>query len=146
MFILEYLLIWERHVTRQAMPNLPGLPERMGGMVPGVRGGGLIFFSAIRGRHPETNEMDSDPLEQARQALDNIKISMTAWGGSLDHVLKITLYLHDLELRKPFHEAWMEFFPTNPPARIAVCVADANAAPGGKAHFALDVVALDPDA
>ena len=39
---------------------------------------------------------------------------------------------------------WMEFFPTNPPARIAIGVADANAAPGGKAHYALDVIALAP--
>ena len=54
------------------------------------------------------------------------------------------LYLHDLDKRDAFHQAWMEFFPENPPARIAVCVADANAAPGGKAHYALDVIALAP--
>jgi 2-iminobutanoate/2-iminopropanoate deaminase len=36
----------------------------------------------------------------------------------------------------------MEYFPTDPPARIAVRVADASASPGGNAHFALDVIVL----
>jgi 2-iminobutanoate/2-iminopropanoate deaminase len=54
----------------------------------------------------------------------------------------VTLYLGDLRFRREFHEVWMEYFPANPPARVAVQVADANAAPGGNAHFVLDVVAL----
>jgi 2-iminobutanoate/2-iminopropanoate deaminase len=36
----------------------------------------------------------------------------------------------------------MEYFPENPPARIAVQVADASASPSGNSHFALDVIAL----
>jgi hypothetical protein len=59
--------------------------------------------------------------------------------------LKVT-YLQDLRYRLPFHEVWLEYFPKDPPARIAIQVADANAQPGGNAHFALDVIALDPNA
>ena len=69
---------------------------------------------------------------------------LRASGATLKHVVKVTLYLHDLDKRNQFHQAWMEFFPTDPPARIAIGVADANAAPGGKAHYALDVIALAP--
>jgi 2-iminobutanoate/2-iminopropanoate deaminase len=88
--------------------------------------------------------MSDDPLQQARQALSNVRAVLAASGASLAHVVKVTLYLHDLEKRQAFHQAWIEFFPQDPPARIAVCVADANAAPGGKAHYALDVIALAP--
>ena len=88
--------------------------------------------------------MPEDPLEQARRALQNLEAVLKASGATLKHVVKVTLYLHDLEKRGAFHQAWMEFFPEDPPARIAVCVADANAAPGGKAHYALDVIALAP--
>jgi 2-iminobutanoate/2-iminopropanoate deaminase len=88
--------------------------------------------------------MVEEPLAQARQALRNVEAVLVAAGATRTHVVKVTLYLHDLERRKEFHQAWMEFFPTDPPARIAVAVADANAAPGGKAHFALDVIALAP--
>jgi 2-iminobutanoate/2-iminopropanoate deaminase len=116
----------------------------MEGMVPGVRAGGFLFLSAIRGRDPKSGAMVEEPLAQARQALRNIEAVLAASGATRAHVVKVTLYLQDLERRKEFHQAWMEFFPTDPPARIAVAVADANAAPGGKAHYALDVIALAP--
>jgi 2-iminobutanoate/2-iminopropanoate deaminase len=131
-------------LDRASMPQSPDSPERMKGMVPGVRAGGFLFLSAIRGRDPATNAMADDPLEQARRALQNLEAVLRASGATLKHVVKVTLYRHDLEKRNAFHQAWMEFFPVDPPARIAVCVADANAAPGGKAHYALDVIALAP--
>jgi len=126
------------------MPQSPDAPERMAGMVPGVRAGGFLFLSAIRGRDPATNRMPDDPYEQACQALRNVQAVLAASGATLQHVVKVTLYLHDLDQRKGFHQAWMEFFPKDPPARIAVGVADANGAPGGNAHYALDVIALAP--
>jgi 2-iminobutanoate/2-iminopropanoate deaminase len=131
-------------MNRESMPQAPNAPDRMEGMVPGVKAGGFLFLSAIRGRDPKTNTMPEDPLEQARQALRNLEAVLAGSGATLGHVVKVTLYLHDLERRKEFHRAWMEFFPTDPPARIAVGVADANAAPGGNAHYALDVIALAP--
>jgi len=131
-------------MDRQSMPQSPDAPERMAGMVPGVRAGGFLFLSAIRGRDPATNRMPDDPYEQACQALRNVEAVLAASGATLQHVVKVTLYLHDLDKRKGFHQAWMEFFPKDPPARIAVGVADANGAPGGNAHYALDVIALAP--
>lgn len=130
--------------NRESMPQAEDAPGRMEGMVPGVKAGGFLFLSAIRGRYPGGHDMPEDPLDQARQALRNLEAVLSGSGATLAHVVKVTLYLHDLEMRKPFHQAWMEFFPTDPPARIAVGVADANASPGGKAHFALDVIALAP--
>jgi 2-iminobutanoate/2-iminopropanoate deaminase len=119
-----------------------GAPARMAGMVPGVRAGGLLFLSAIRGRHPETNEVSDDTAEQARQAFENLQAVLEGAGLTLRHVVKVTLYLSKLEYRTAFHQVWMEYFPEDPPARTAVEVADANAAPGGRAHFVLDVIAL----
>jgi len=129
-------------VGKEAIPTPPGAPDRMPGMVSGVRAGGFLFFSAIRGRDPRTNEISEEPRAQARQALENLKLLIEASGGTLEDVVKVTLFLGDLRYRNEFHEVWMEYFPRNPPARIAVQVADANAAPGGKALFALDVIAL----
>jgi 2-iminobutanoate/2-iminopropanoate deaminase len=114
----------------------------MAGMVPGVRAGGFLFLSAIRGRHPETNEFSDDTAEQARQALENLRAVLEGAGVTLQHVVKVTLYLSRLEYRTAFHQVWMEYFPEHPPARTAVEVADADAAPGGGAHFVLDVIAL----
>lgn len=128
---------------KEIVVSPPGGPTHGKGMVPGVKAGGFIFLSAIRGRNSETGEMSDDTKEQARQAFMNMKILLESAGATLEHVVKVTLYLQNLKYRAPFHEVWMDYFPVNPPARIAMQVEDANAAPGGNAHFALDVIALD---
>lgn len=102
------------------------------------------MFSAIRGNDPVAGKESDDTREQARQAFENLKNLLTAAGATLQYVVKVTLYLHDLKSPLPFHDVWMECFPKDPPARIAIQVADANAQPGRNAHFALDVIALDP--
>jgi hypothetical protein len=55
-----------------------------------------------------------------------------------------SLYLQELRYRDGSHHVWTEFFQENPPARVAIQVTDANAAPGGNVHLSLDVVAIDP--
>lgn len=113
----------------------------MTGMVTGVRAGELIFFSAIRGRNPQTNKSPDGIREQAAQAFENLKVLMESRGLTLGHIVKVTLYLNDLADRLPFHDVWLTYFPSDAPARTDVRVADANASPGGNARFVLDVVA-----
>ena len=67
-----------------------------------------------------------DTREQARQAFEKLKILLSAAGATLQHVVKVTLYLHGLKSRLPFHDVWMECFPKGPPARIAIQVAVAR--------------------
>jgi 2-iminobutanoate/2-iminopropanoate deaminase len=129
-------------MDRETLVIPDGGPSRMPGMVTGVRAGGLLFFSAIRGRNPVTNKLSDDIREQSRQAFENLSLLLSARGLTLRHVVKVTLYLNDLAHRNAFHEVWMEYFPVDPPARIALQVGDANASPGGNAHFVLDVIAL----
>jgi 2-iminobutanoate/2-iminopropanoate deaminase len=131
-------------MDREVLQSPPGGPRHGKGMVAGIRAGGFLFFSAIRGQDPETRAFPDDTGEQARQALENLKSLLTAAGATMEHVVKVTLYLHDLKYRAAFHEVWMEYFPVNPPARIAVQVANANSNARGNAHFALDVIALAP--
>jgi 2-iminobutanoate/2-iminopropanoate deaminase len=131
-------------MQRETLYSPPGGPGHGQGMVPGVRAGGLIFFSAIRGNHPETREWSDDTEEQSRHALDKLKLVLEANGATLQHVVKVVLYLQELKYRSAFHQVWMEYFPENPPARIAVQVANASSNPRGNAHFALDVTAVAP--
>lgn len=114
------------------------------GMVPAIKAGGFIFVSAIRGVNRDGTCSD-DTKEQARLAFENLRRRLAGAGATLNDVVKVTLYLSDLAYRDPFHEVWMEYYPEEPPARIAVQVADANARPGRRAHFALDVIALAPE-
>lgn len=129
-------------MDRETIETPEGGLARMPGMVTAVRAGNLIFFSAIRGRNPQTNRSSDDTREQAAQAFENLKFLLESRGLSLAHVVKVTMYLGDLAYRNPIHEVWMKYFPENPPARTAFQVADPNASPGGNAHFVLDVIAL----
>jgi 2-iminobutanoate/2-iminopropanoate deaminase len=128
---------------RESIPAPREGPRHGQGMVPGVKANGMIFFSAIRGTTPgEDRELTAE--EESRQALENVRLLIEAAGGTLDNIVHVTLYLGDLNDRQAFHKVWMEKFPTNPPARIAVGVANASASPTGHARYALSVIATAP--
>ena len=130
---------------RETVHPIPGGSGHGPGMVPGVRANGFVFFSAVRGGGPDRGTgMPDDTEAQARQAFKNLALLMEGAGGSLDNVVKVNAYFQDLEYRADFHKVWMEVFPTNPPARMAMQVANASASPTGNAHFVLDVIAFIP--
>lgn len=115
------------------------------GMSVATVANGFVFLSALRGHPPgEATAFPEGTKAQTRQAFENLRLVMEHLGGTLDDVVKVTVYFADLAYRRDFHEVWCELWPQDPPARIAVQVADANTTPGRAAHFALDVVALDP--
>src|SRR5688500_4255229 len=132
-------------MPKEIIHAAPGGPSHGAGMVAGVKAGGFLYFSAIRGYGSGgPRSISSDTKEQTRQAFENLKLLLAGANATLDDVVHVTLYLHDLKYRTDFHEVWMEYFGENPPARIAFQVADANTQPGGGSHFVLDVVAYKP--
>lgn len=126
-------------MNRRTIEIPDGGASRMPGMVTGVRAGGLIFFSAIRGRDPKTNKSSNDTREQAAQAFESIKVLVESCGLTMRHVAKITMFLNDLADREAISEVWARYFPVDPPACTALQVADANASPGGNAKFVFDI-------
>jgi reactive intermediate/imine deaminase len=73
---------------------------------------------------------DASVAEQTRQCLRNVEAILEAEGLSLEHVLKTTVFLDDIDDFDEFNEAYSEFFPEEPPARSAVGV---GAVPKGAA-------------
>lgn len=87
---------------------------------PAVRFGNLVFTAGMVGRDPVSGDMGSDIRSQARQTLLNLQAALTAAGSSLDHALKVTGFLADLDDRPAFNEVYREFFPADPPARTCI--------------------------
>jgi 2-iminobutanoate/2-iminopropanoate deaminase len=129
--------------ARNALVPQPGVGKPGVGMVHGIKAGGLIFLSAIRGASPDGTYSD-DTAEQARCAFETARKRLAGGGATLDHVVKVTLYLTELKYRAAFHKVWMEVFGETPPARIAMKVGDANSREDQNAHFALDIIAVAP--
>ncbi len=130
--------------VRETVHPKPGGSAHGAGMVAGVKAGGMLFFSAVRGGGPRGTEISTDTREQTVQAFKNLSLLLEGAGATLDHVAKITVFFQDLAYRTAFHEVWMETFPENPPARTAMQVTNASAGPNGGAHFVMDVIAVAP--
>lgn len=84
-------------------------------------GGGLVFVSGQGPTEPETGRLvDGDFRAQARQCLRNVEAILRAQGGTLDDVVKTTVFLHDWSDFAVLNEVYAEFFPREPPARSTV--------------------------
>jgi 2-iminobutanoate/2-iminopropanoate deaminase len=110
----------------------------------GVVANGFIFLSAVRGVDPETGSPPEDTERQARLLFENMKHALAAAGATLDDVVKIAVYMMDLQRDRPiFNRVWQEQLGDEPPARFAVQVMDMGVA-GDHSKFLADVTALAP--
>ncbi|KAL0478611.1 RutC family protein [Acrasis kona] len=99
----------------------------------------LVFLSGQVGFVPETGKLISDDIqEQTRQTLTNLKSVLEAGNSSLENVLKCTVLLDDMSNFAKMNEVYSEFFPSNPPARMAYAV---KALPAG-AKVEIEAIAI----
>ncbi|HLY65947.1 MAG TPA: RidA family protein [Chloroflexota bacterium] len=128
---------------KKLIPGPDGKTLR-GGNCHGVSAGGFIFLSAVRGTLPDSRELPRDAEAQARQLFENIKSTLHWAGAGMEDVVKVAVYMVDLQGdRPPFNKVWQEYFGDEPPARFAVQVTDlGNTGDGSK--FLADVTALAP--
>lgn len=99
-------------------------PAAIGPYSQAVKAGGFLFVSGQIPLVPETGELVlGDIKEQAERVLDNINAILGAAGTSFDRVIKTTIFLTDMGNFAVVNEVYSKYFPTNPPARACVAVA-----------------------
>ena len=82
---------------------------------------GIIYVSGMGSVDPQTNEIKLGAVEEeAKLALENLRIILEEAGSSLDNVLTITVYLLDLEEYTRFNEVYKKYFKENRPARTCI--------------------------
>jgi 2-iminobutanoate/2-iminopropanoate deaminase len=92
---------------------------------PGIQYGNLLFVSGAGAHDPATGKVVEGTFqEQVRRCLDNLKLVLEAAGSSPDKVLKCTVFLKDISKWGEMNVVYHDFFPTEPPARTTVAVAD----------------------
>jgi 2-iminobutanoate/2-iminopropanoate deaminase len=89
----------------------------------GIRLGNLLFTSGAVGSDSDGN-VPSDIRAQTRLALENLKTVLAAAGSGLEHVLKTTIYLTDINEFAAMNEVYRIYFTKNQPARTTVAVSD----------------------
>lgn len=101
-------------------------PAAIGPYSQGVSTGAVLYVSGQLPIEPRTGKLPTDGSieEQTRQALRNVEAVVEADRMGLDHVVKTTVYLADLDDFDRFNSAYAEFFGSGaPPARSTVEVA-----------------------
>lgn len=87
----------------------------------GAVGAGLVFVSGQGPMDPKTNAVvQGDFREKARQCLRNVAAVLEAAGGSMDDVVKTTVFLQDWSDFAALNEVYAEVFPRTPPARSTI--------------------------
>ena len=76
--------------------NVKGAPAAVGPYVHAVKTGGMIFASGQLGLDPETGVLPEGVEQQTVQSLENLKTVLEGCGSDLDHVVKTTIFLADI--------------------------------------------------
>jgi reactive intermediate/imine deaminase len=99
-------------------------PAAIGTYSQAVRTGNLVFLSGQIPLDPETMQLvEADFEARARRVFDNLEAVARAAGGSLNHAVKLTVYLTDLGNFATVNAVMADYFRAPYPARAAVGVA-----------------------
>ena len=72
-------------------------PEAIGPYSQAVQWGDVVFISGQIPLDPENGQLNNATFEdETNQVLDNLEAICQEAGGTLDHILKLTIYLTDL--------------------------------------------------
>src|SRR5690606_25287024 len=104
--------------------STPRAPAAIGTYSQAVKTGNLVFCSGQIPLDPDSMEMISDDIDaEIARVFDNLKAVAEAAGGTLDHAVKVNVYLTDLAHFARVNEAMASYFRMPYPARAAVQVA-----------------------
>lgn len=98
-------------------------PSAIGTYSQAVKTGNLVFVSGQIPLDPQTMEIVEGDFEaRARRVFDSLSAICEEAGGSLDQIVKLTIYLTDLGNFAAVNSVMAEYFTAPYPARAALGV------------------------
>ncbi|SMP49543.1 RidA family protein [Anoxynatronum buryatiense] len=99
-------------------------PAAIGPYSQAVQAGNMIFVSGQLPLNPDTMDFVSNDIQdQTRQCLDNLMAILEAASFAKDSIVKVTVFLKDMNDFAKMNEVYATFFTDHKPARAAVEVA-----------------------
>ena len=96
-------------------------PKAIGPYSQALSAGNLVFVSGQLGLDPETGEFaGGDAAAQTEQAMKNIQAILGSMWLGMEHILKTTIYVTDLDAFAEINEVYARFFQEPYPARACV--------------------------
>ena len=96
-------------------------PKPLGPYSHAVVHNATAYLSGMGPMDPLTNQLvTGDIAVQTERTLENIKLLLEACGSTLEHVLKVTVYLQDMEDFPRMNEVYARYFSSSRPARSTI--------------------------
>lgn len=97
-------------------------PQAIGCYSPAVRVGNTVYLSGQIGLEPVTMVLAEGIYNQTQQMFRNLAAIAAASGATLDSIVKLTIYVTDMNNFQVINQIMAEFFNTPYPARAVVGV------------------------
>ena len=99
-------------------------PAAIGPYSQAIQCGDFIYLSGQIPLDPQTMLLCSEDIKlQIEQVFHNIRVVTQAAGASLEHIVKLNVYLVDLSHFSLVNDAMLRYFKEPYPARVAIGVA-----------------------
>ncbi len=111
-------------MTNKSIIQTEQAPQAIGTYSQAVKVGDTVYLSGQIPLVPESMELvGGDIARQIKQVFENLKAVCEAAGGSLQHIVKLNIFLTDLDNFATVNEIMATYFQTPYPARAAIGVA-----------------------
>lgn len=84
-----------------------------------VRVGNMLYLSGQIGIDHSSKLVVGGIAAETKQTMENIKSTLERYGSSLDHVVKVTVMLANMNEWTAMNKVYVSFFPGHFPARSA---------------------------
>ncbi|MFB6219306.1 MAG: RidA family protein [Halobacteriaceae archaeon] len=99
----------------------PDAPAAVGAYSQATTDGSTLYTAGQLPLTPGGELLGDEPVDvQTRQCLENVQAIVEEEGATLEDVLSVTVYLHDIGDFEAMDDAYGEYFVENAPARRAV--------------------------
>jgi 2-iminobutanoate/2-iminopropanoate deaminase len=101
--------------------STPKGPGAIGPYSQAIRANGFVFVSGQIPLDPTSGQLVQGGIaEQTERVLENLKAILEAAGSSLNHAVKVGVFLKDMGEFAQMNEVYARYFPHQPPARATV--------------------------
>lgn len=109
-----------KYITADSVPSSPLFSQ-------GIIAGQFLFTSGQLGLNKSSDGLENLTFEdEFVQAMENIKAILRSEMLDLDDVIKVTIFITDIDQFDSLNSIYLRYFPTHKPARscvVAACLA-----------------------
>ena len=109
-------------MNKKSVVSTKNAPSAIGPYSQAIRAGDLLFVSGQIPIDPSTGKLIEDVTIQAqtRRVMENLIAIVSASGGSVENIVRTTVFLRNIDDFADMNAIYGEYFKTEPPARSTI--------------------------